>query len=579
MRHRASQGSSTSPRSVTYTFRRCLATVDGRLSSARLHAPTCYANVIVLPHSPFRVRRVDAEGAPERRVERALLSVQDKAGLAELGRGLAESGVELWATSGTRRALEEAGCTVHPVEELTGVDAWFGGRVKTLHPAIFGGILAPRTEAGSAELTQHRLLPFDLVVVNFYAFERHLLESPGAPDREEFIDIGGVSLVRAAAKNHEAVAVASDPGQYPALLAELRDRRGGLSGGTRRRLAVEAFQRSARYDAAIAAGLAHGTGQQDPFPSMLLLEADPLTLRYGENPHQRARAYRLAPSPEADRSVPALEILKGSAPSFTNLLDLETTVGLVEEFADPAAAVVKHATPCGAATGATLGEALRAAIATDPVARYGCAVAVNRPLEVDDVTALHGVFVDQIAAPSYSPAALDALGRRPKLKVLRVPATHPPPPRWEARTALGRLLLQDADTRPLEVGALRHVAGPALGAADLKTFQFAWSVVRYARSNAIALAQGTATVGVGSGQPTRVKAVELACGVAGDRARGALLASDAFFPFADGIEVAGRAGVRAVIQPGGSVRDADVLAAAERAGISMYFTGWRVFRH
>ena len=515
----------------------------------------------------------------ERRVERALLSVEDKSGLGSFAQGLTELGVELWATSGTRRALEAAGCPVHSVEELTGVDDWFGGRVKTLHPTIFGGILAPRTDQGRDELSRRRLRTFDLVVVNFYPFERHLAEHPEALDREEFIDIGGVSLVRAAAKNHDAVTVACDPTQYPEILAELRQRQGSLSAGTRRRLATMAFERCSRYDAAIAAGLRGAPPTGGEFPAELAFRADPLPLRYGDNPHQRARAYDFAgPSPFDEAAVP-LTVVKGDPPSYTNLLDLETTLGLVEEFAGPAAAVVKHATPCGAATAPSIGEALTAAIATDPVARYGCAVAVNRPVDVEDLRGLHGVFVDLLAAPEFSPAALEALSRRAKIKLVRSPTRHPSARRWDARTALGRLVVQERDRRPLDPAELRRVVGPALGASDLASLAFAWSVVRYARSNAIALARGTTTVGVGSGQPTRVKAVQLACEVAGERARGALLASDAFFPFSDGIEVAARAGVRAVVQPGGSVRDPEVLAAAERAGMTMYFTGWRVFRH
>ena len=542
--------------------------------------PVRAANVITRPPSPFRVRRVGAEAGPERRVERALLSVQDKGGLVPFVQGLAGLGVELWATAGTRRALEGAGCAAHAVEDLTGVDAWFGGRVKTLHPAVFGGILAPRTPQGLEELARHHLRPFDLVVVNLYPFEQHLVETPDASDREEFIDIGGVALVRAAGKNHEAVAVVSDPAQYPAVLEELRERRGGLSAATRRRLATEAFDRCSRYDAAIASGLREPTAAgASPFPAELALAADALSPRYGENPHQKARAYAFRGSAALEEPPVPLDVLKGDSPSYTNLLDLETAVGLVGEFRTPAAAVVKHATPCGAATAGTIQEALRAAVATDPVARYGCVVAVNRPLRASDLASFQGVFIDLLAAPAYEPDALEALGRRPKVKVVRVPTEPVGRPRWEARTALGRLLVQEADRRPLDPAALRHVAGPELGAADLAAFGFAWSVVRYARSNAIVLTKGSTTVGIGSGQPTRVKAVELACEVAGDRARGSFLASDAFFPFADGVEAAARAGVRAVVQPGGSVRDPEVLAVAERAGMSMYFTGWRVFRH
>ncbi len=518
---------------------------------------------------------MDSPGA-DRTVTRALLSVQDKTGLAELSQGLVGLGIELWATAGTRRALEEAGVRADAVEALTGVDAWFAGRVKTLHPAIFGGILAPRTPDGLAEASRLRLRLFDLVAVNFYPFERHAAEEPTAADREEFIDVGGVSLARAAAKNHAWVGVLTDPAQYPDALAELRPAR-TLSAATRQRLAAVAFARCARYDAAIARAL--GPATVPGFPADLSFRADALTLRYGENPHQRAAAYALGDPGALGDTPPEVRTLKGDAPSYTNLLDLQTAIGLVEEFEGPAAAVVKHATPCGAATAATLAEAVAAALATDPVARYGCAVAVNRPVGPGVPEALHGIFVDLLAAPSFDPQALEALGRRPKLKLVATAIGAGAAGRWEARTALGRLLVQEADRRRLAAGQLRRVAGPELGPEELASLGFAWSVVRHARSNAIVLARGTTTVGIGSGQPTRVKAVELACEVAGPRARGAVLASDAFFPFADGIEVAARAGVRAILQPGGSVRDADVLAAAERAGMSMYFSGWRVFRH
>ncbi len=512
-------------------------------------------------------------------MERALLSVEDKDHLGEFAAGLSALGVELWATAGTRRAVTAAGGSARAVEELTGVDAWFGGRLKTLHPAVFGGILAPRTSEGLGELAERQLRRFDLVVVNFYPFERHLADQPEATDREEFIDIGGVALARAAAKNHAAVAVASDPSQYAAILAELQQRGGRLSDATRRHLAVEAFARCSRYDAAIASGLRPRSSPPPGFPAEVLLRADPLVLRYGENPHQRAQAYAFAGPAPLDQPATPLEVLKGAAPSYTNLLDLETAIGLVAEFDRPAAAVVKHATPCGAAAAGDVRTALAEAIATDPVARYGCVVAVNRPLGGDDLEALRGVFVDLLWAPELAPGAIDVLGRRAKIKLVRGALDPRYRPAWEARTALGRLLVQEADRRPLDLSSLRHVAGPPLPPADLPSLGFAWSVVRHARSNAIALVQGTSTVGIGSGQPTRVKAVELACEVAGARARGSVLASDAFFPFADGIEVAARAGVRATVQPGGSVRDADVLAAAQRAGMSMYLTGWRVFRH
>jgi phosphoribosylaminoimidazolecarboxamide formyltransferase/IMP cyclohydrolase len=518
---------------------------------------------------------VAAEEGPTVRIKRALLSPYDKAGLETLARGLQELGVELWATGGTRASLTGAGVNARSAEELTGIGAWFGGRVKTLHPALLGGILAPRTDEGRRELQERGLLSFDLVVVNFYPFEQHIADSPEATDREEFVDIGGVTLVRAAAKNHAGVTVLTDPSEYAPLLEELVQNAGSVSASTRTRLARRAFQRVAEYDAAIASGLVTAPAGEDPFPTTILLEREPLRLRYGENPHQKAAIYRAT---GGFRARP-FEVLKGDSLSYTNLLDVDTALEIVSEFPLPAAAVVKHATPCGVAEGATIREALERAIATDPVARFGCAVAVNRPLSDGDPETLHGVFVDLLAAPDIDPRAREALARRPKLKLVRTTAPDLGGARWEARTSFGRVVVQEADQRQLAPGELKPVTSHRASPEQLCSLDFAWRVVRHAKSNAIVLAQGPATVGIGSGQPTRVKAVELACEVAGDRARGAVLASDAFFPFADGVETAARAGVSAILQPGGSLRDPEVVDAAEKAGVAMYFTGWRVFRH
>jgi phosphoribosylaminoimidazolecarboxamide formyltransferase / IMP cyclohydrolase len=442
-----------------------------------------------------------------------------------------------------------------------------------------GGILAPRTDSGRKELEDRGLLPFDLVAVNFYPFERHLAERPGAADLEEFIDIGGVTLARAGAKNHAWVTVVSDPSQYASLLAELRENGGTVGAETRRRLAVAAFERCTAYDDAIARGLKPVGGPTELFPEEIVFRREPLRLRYGENPHQKAAAYGAA-SPRGAGLLPRpFTVLKGEGLSFTNLLDIDTALAIVGEFDRPTAAVVKHATPCGVASGATLAEALENAIATDPVARYGCAVAINRPFGPEEPATLKGVFVDLIAAPEFQADALDALERRPKVKLVRTTPPAPEPGRWEAKSALGRLLLQETDVRELVPTDLKHVTGPELSADQRRTLDFAWRVVRHAKSNAIVLARGAATVGIGSGQPTRVKAAQLACEVAGPRAKGAVLASDAFFPFPDGVEAAGKAGVVAIVQPGGSLRDPEVIETAELYGISMYFTGWRVFRH
>jgi phosphoribosylaminoimidazolecarboxamide formyltransferase / IMP cyclohydrolase len=521
---------------------------------------------------------VGTDDGPAARLTRAIVSVDDKSGLPEFARELVDQGVELWSTGGTRRSIESAGVAVHALEDVTGVGSWFGGRVKTLHPAVFGGILAPRTPEGARELAERGLQPIDLVVVNFYPFERHLAEHPAATDREEFIDVGGVSLARAAAKNHAWVTVVTDPGEYGPLVQELR-REHGVSAATRRRLAIRAFTRCAEYDAAIARGLEGTAAPTDGFPTEVVFRREPLKLRYGENPHQRAAPYGSV-APAGAGLVPApFSVLKGDALSFTNLLDIDTALGIVAEFPTPTGAVVKHATPCGVASGATVAEALERAFATDPVARYGCAVAINRPFTPEDAAALKGVFVDLLAAPEFAPGALDALAHRAKIKVVQTAPPTLAPGRWEAKSALGRLLLQEVDVRELQPTEFKPMTKARVSPEQQCSLDFAWRVVRHAKSNAIVLANGSRTVGIGSGQPTRVKAVELACEVAGDRAKGAVLASDAFFPFPDGVEVAARAGVAAILEPGGSLRDPEVIAVAERYGIALYFTGWRVFRH
>lgn len=504
------------------------------------------------------------------------MAVDDKRGLPEFARVLARHSVELWATTGTRAALDGIGVRVGSAEELTGIADWFGGRVKTLHPAILGGVLAPPGDQGDRELSARGLRSFDLVAVNFYPFAERVREKAGEPALVEAIDVGGVTLARAAAKNHARVAAVSAPEEYAAVGAELDALGGELSAELRRALALRTFERVAEYDRCIADGLSGGgTG---PFPGHLELTREEVPLRYGENPHQAAARYAAADVGSPFSAFP-LRSLKGPPLSYTNLLDLDTAVSVVAEFPAPTAAVVKHATPVGVASGPDLPTALARALATDPVARYGCVIAVNRPVDRADVPALKGVFVDLLAAPAVAPEARSALDSRAKLKVVEVAPPALDRPRWEARSALGRLLVQEYDVRQLAPGEFRSVTRHQATPEERCALDFAWRVVRHARSNAVVLASGSTTVGIGSGQPSRVKAVEDAVAIAGDRARGSVLASDAFFPFADGVEAAGRGGVRAILQPGGSLRDPEVVASAERLGIAMYLTGWRVFRH
>ncbi len=451
-------------------------------------------------------------------LRRALLSVSDRTGLPELARALDRHSVELVATSGTRAVLDPLGLRVRAAEELTGVGGWFGGRIKTLHPGLLGGILAPRTEEGAAELQRRGLVPIDLVVVNFYPFEPTIRDHPERTDREELVDVGGVTLARAAAKNHRWVAVLSDPSDYGAVAAELDRDHGGLGRATRARLARLAFARTSHYDRVIAEHLVPEEAGDAPmpaeFPEVATFLRDPIPLRYGENPHQATAAYGLE-APEGLLAPWLLELRKGAPLSFTNLLDLDTALATVSEFPTPTAAVVKHASPCGVASGTTVREALERAVATDPVARYGCVLAVNRPFAADAPEALKGVFVDAVAAPSFDPAAEEALGRRPKVKVVRVDPPALDRPRWEAHSALGRLLLQETDRRELAPSEFRLVTTAKATPHQACALDFAWRVVRHVKSNAIVLADGSKTVGIGAGQPTRVKAVELALGVAG----------------------------------------------------------------
>ena len=514
------------------------------------------------------------------RVRRALCSVSDFRGLATFARGLEALDVEIVATEGTRRRLAAEGVPARPAEELTGIGSWFGGRLKTLHPGILGGILSARTPEGNQELAERHLVPIDLVAVNFYPFESRVGPNAAAPDLAEQIDIGGVTLARAAAKNFDAVVVASDPEDYPALADELQRRHGSTAAPTRRALAARAFARTERYDRIIGTALAASDPLEGgPFPPRLEWVRSDLTLRYGENPHQKAAAYVPLSSATTPLAATPIEVLQGSGLSFTNLLDLDTALTTVAEFAEPAAAVVKHATPSGVASAPTVREAIAEAVATDPVARYGCAIAVNRAVDAGDFEPLHGIFVDLLLAPEVTEAGRTAARRRAKLKLVRAPVPDFDAPVWEAKSAVGRLLVQESDHRRLRPEELRCMTAAKATPEQLDSLLFAWSVVRHAKSNAIVLAQGHHTVGIGSGQPTRVKAAELAAEVAGPRAAGSVLASDAFFPFADGVEVAVRAGVRAIVQPGGSLRDLEVIAVADRAGMAMYFTGWRVFRH
>jgi phosphoribosylaminoimidazolecarboxamide formyltransferase/IMP cyclohydrolase len=524
-----------------------------------------------------------------RPVRRALLSVSDKAGLIDLARGLASLQIELISTGGTRKALADAGWTVRDVADVTGFPEMLDGRVKTLHPHVHGGILARRDDPEHvATLQAHGIRPIDLVVCNLYPFQATVAR-PGSTHEDviENIDVGGPTLVRAAAKNYGDVAVLTDPGQYEAVLAELRANQGALTPQSRERLAAAAFAHVAAYDQAISAYFARRAGSE-PLPAALdLYRERRLSLRYGENPHQRAAFYVDPACRHA--CVATARVLHGKELSFNNILDLDSALNLVREFAGPAAVVIKHNNPCGAAVGATLAEAFDKAYEGDPLSAYGGVLAFNR--EVDEATATRVTepnrFIECVIAPGFGEAALHLLTTRPSWKksvrlLSTGPLTDDPAGRGLAlRDVDGGLLVQtrdlngaDDDFRAAKVVSKRQPTETEM--ADLR---FAWVVCKHVKSNAIVLAKGGMAVGVGAGQMSRVDSVHLAVRKAGGREKGAVLASDAFFPFRDNVDEAARAGVTAIVQPGGSMRDADSIQACDEHGLALVCTGVRHFRH
>jgi phosphoribosylaminoimidazolecarboxamide formyltransferase/IMP cyclohydrolase len=526
------------------------------------------------------------------RVRRALVSVHDKTGVVDFATGLAALGVEVLSTGGTAKLLRESGVPVRDVSEVTGFPEMLDGRVKTLHPKIHGGILARRDVPAHLEaLDKHGIPPIDLVVVALYPFEATVAR-PGVtlPEAIEQIDVGGPTMIRAAAKNHASVGVVTDPAQYGPVLDELRASGGQLSERTRARLAQEAFRRTAQYDAAIAAWLrspgAAGAAPAaaDDLPLRLRLDAErALALRYGENPHQAAAFYTPLDGPRA--GLAAMKPLHGPPLGYNNLLDFSAAWGLLLEFDEPAAVVIKHTNPCGVALGASVGEAMARAKACDPVSIYGGIVGVNRTLDLAVVEALSGIFVEILFAPAYAPDALEELRRtKKKCRVFEVPCDRAGVPARvvEYRSVWGGLLAQTADLADLGPGALTTVSKRPPTAAELAALGFAWRVAKHAKSNAIVLATRGQVVGVGAGQMNRVDSARLAVMRArevGLETRGSVCASDAFFPFRDGLDVVANAGATAVIHPGGSLRDEEVVRAADEHGMAMVLTGIRHFRH
>jgi phosphoribosylaminoimidazolecarboxamide formyltransferase / IMP cyclohydrolase len=526
---------------------------------------------------------------------RALLSVSDKTGLADLGRGLVAAGFELVSTGGTARALRDAGLPVTDVAAVTGFGEMLDGRVKTLHPRIHGGILADRRLADHREqLIAAAIAPFELVVVNLYPFAAAAAR-PGITLDElvEEIDIGGPSMVRAAAKNHANVAIVTSASRYDAVLAAVRGG-GRVPDGLRQALAIEAFRHTAAYDSRIAAELPRRmTGlppDDDPFPDSLTIGLEKVeTLRYGENPHQPAARYRRAGArPDDGPFATGAAALQGKQLSYNNVLDASAAAAIARSLRGPACVIVKHTNTCGAAERVTLVEAWEAALAGDPLAAFGGVVALTR--EVDDATAhgLASIFLEVVVAPSFGPAAREILAAKPNLRLVEDPSIMAPPPAPDPlaaiRTAGGAVLVGAPDTaaddpETWQVATTRHPTD-----AERRDLDLAWRLVRSVTSNAIVIVRDGALIGLGSGQVSRVdaarQAVAKACAITGEaRVRGAACASDAFYPFPDGVDVCLAAGVTAFVQPGGSMRDADVIAAAEDAGATMLVTGVRHFRH
>ena len=526
---------------------------------------------------------------------RALISVADKTGVADFARELASRGFEIVSSGGTSKLLGEAGVSVQRVSEVTGSPEILGGRVKTLHPRIHGGILARRNlPSDLKELEAQQITPVDLVVVNFYPFEETVAKGSPVPEIVENIDIGGPSMLRAAAKNFEHVLAVTDPSDYALVVRKLDE---GIDLSTRLYLAQKAFQASARYEQAIASflsgltaegsGLAArrslgGGGTEATFPESLTLRFEKLQdLRYGENPHQAAAFYRDFGSSEKIGIAGATQ-LHGKELSYNNILDLDAAWRLVRELpaARAAAAVIKHTNPCGAATADTLREAYSRARATDPVSAFGGIVALNRAVDLATAEELSSTFLEAVVAPGFEPAAIEALVQKKSLRLMKVDDPEPQP--WSGFNlcrVLGGLLVQDWDREEDASPELRVVTERAPTEEEIEALHFARIVAKHVKSNAIVLARGEALLGVGAGQMSRVDSCRIAIQKAGSRASGAVAASDAFFPFRDGIDVLADAGVEAVIQPGGSVRDEEIIAACNESGLAMVVTGRRHFRH
>ena len=517
------------------------------------------------------------------KIERAIISVTNKEGIVDFATRLVAMGVSIISTGGTAALLKQGGVAVQEISDFTGFPEMLDGRVKTLHPRVHGGILHVRSNPGHRQaIAAHGIEPIDMVVVNLYEFEK-AASRPGArgEDLIENIDIGGPAMIRSAAKNFQDVAVVTAPAQYRQIADEMQSHDGSLLHETHWKLAQQAFSATAAYDCMIASTLerVHSQGGElvmpagDGFPRSLRLQWEKLLdLRYGENPHQRAALY----GDGQRRGVAYGEALQGKELSYNNIVDLDAAWELAREFDEPACIIVKHTNPCGAATASTITEAYRRALECDPVSAFGGVIGVNRDIPEDAAEEMAKLFLEAVAAPGFEPAARTRFAAKKNLRLVQVTAA---PPGWSLKHVSGGLLVQDPDVRPLEPHELKVVTRRAPSAGEMRALQFAWKVAKHVKSNAIVYARDGQTVGVGAGQMSRVDSCRIGASKAVLPLQGTVCASDAFFPFADGVQEVAKAGATAIIQPGGSVRDPEVIAAADDLGLAMVFTGVRHFRH
>ena len=516
------------------------------------------------------------------KVQRAILSVTDKTGLVDFAHKLSGMGVELVSTGGTAKLLRDSGIKVKDISELTGFPEMLDGRVKTLHPKVHGGILHRRQDPKHrSAVAEHGIEPIDMVVVNLYAFEKTAAK-PGVHFDEviENIDIGGPSMIRSAAKNFQDVAIVTSPADYDAIANEMAGNGGELSSQTRWKLAQKAFATTASYDATIASTLekvsANGSFElhaSEAFPDSLRLSFKKvMDLRYGENPHQKAAMY----ADGSGSGIASARQLQGKELSYNNIVDLQAAWDLAQEFTEPVCAIIKHTNPCGTATGKTLADAYKKALECDPVSAFGGVIGVNRPIDAATAEEMAKLFVEAIAAPSFEEAALAKFAAKKNLRLVEVKHA---PQKWVIKNVSGGILVQDNDLRQLKESELKVVTKRRPTEQEMRALLFAWKVCKHVKSNAIVYARDGQSVGVGAGQMSRVDSCKIGAMKAVLPLKGTVAASDAFFPFPDGVEEIAKAGATAIIQPGGSVRDQEVIEAADRLNLAMIFTGVRHFRH